>query len=242
MKYFDAFLDFVGRNKKFITVILAVILIFLVYDTGCTGKYKSEIKELEKEIAVVQDQFEEVVAEKERFKDSSLVYEVEAEHAGQEAAAFKAKAEKERKAKEAALAALRNLPKDVIDTFFIIRYAAIPKSDIGLEIDKNVGNEIIVELVEKDHLVGELATSKQENGALTNQVGSLQNSLMFSKAALIQADSAIALKSKQFEMQQQISEYLKKDLKASQKKAFWNKFKGLGVGIAAGITAGLLIK
>ena len=43
-------------------------------------------------------------------------------------------------------------------------------------------------------------------------------------------------------MQQQISEYLKKDLKASQKKAFWNKFKGLGVGIAAGITAGLLIK
>ena len=196
MKYFDAFLDFVGRNKKFITVILAVILIFLVYDTGCTGKYKSEIKELEKEIAVVQDQFEEVVAEKERFKDSSLVYEVEAEHAGQEAAAFKAKAEKERKAKEAALAALRNLPKDVIDTFFIIRYAAIPKSDIGLEIDKNVGNEIIVELVEKDHLVGDLATSNQENGALTNQVGSLQNSLMFSKAALVQADSAIALKSK----------------------------------------------
>ena len=30
MKYFDAFLDFVGRNKKFITVILAVILISLV--------------------------------------------------------------------------------------------------------------------------------------------------------------------------------------------------------------------
>ena len=52
MKYFDAFLDFVGRNKKFITVILAVILIFLVYDTGCTGKYKSEIKELEESAGV----------------------------------------------------------------------------------------------------------------------------------------------------------------------------------------------
>ncbi len=242
MKYFDAFLDFVGRNKKFITVILAVILIFLVYDTGCTGKYKKEIKELEKEITVVQDQFEEAVAEKERFKDSSLVYEVEAEQAGKEAAIFKARAEKERKAKEEALAALRNLPKEVIDTFFVKRYDTVPKIGVDLALDQNVGNAVVIELVEKDHLVGELATSKQENGALTTQVNSLQNSLIFSKAALTQADSAIALKSKQFEMQQQISEYLKKDLKASQKKAFWNKFKGLGVGIAAGITAGLLIK
>jgi len=242
MKYLDNFLDFVGRNKTPITVILGFILIFLVYNTGCNGKYKKEIKALEKEIAIVQDQFDEAVNEKERLRDSSIAYENAANEFAHQADAFKAKAEKERKAKEAALAALRNLPKDVIDTFFITRYAAVPKSEIGLEIDKNVGNEIVIELTEKDHLVGELATSKQENSALTNQVGSLEKSLLFSKAALINADSAIALKSRQFEMSQQINEYLKKDLKASQKKAFWNKWKGVGVGIAAGVTAGLLLK
>jgi len=242
MKYLDSFLDFVGRNKTPITVILGFILIFLVYNTGCNGKYKKEIKALEKEIEIVQDQFEEAVAEKERFKDSSLVYEVEAEQANQEVAIFKAKAEKERKAKEEALAALRNAPKDVIDTFFVNRYINVPKSSVGLEIDQNVGNEVMIELVEKDHLVNELATAEHTNNALTSQVGSLEKSLLFSKAALTSADSAIALKSKQFELSQQVNDYLKKDLKASQKKAFWNKWKGVGVGIAAGVTAGLLLK
>jgi hypothetical protein len=242
MKYFDAFLDFVGRNKTPITVVLCFILLFLIRDTGCSIKYKKEVQLLEKEIAVVQDQFEEVVAEKERFKDSSELYEGIAEQSGILVDALKIKAEQQRKAKEEALAALRNLPKEVIDTFFVKRYDTVPKIGIDLALDQNVGNAIVIELVGKDHLVGELATSKQENGALTNQVGALQNSLIFSKAALVQADSAIALKSRQFEMQQQISEYLKQDLKASQKKAFWNKFKGVGVGIAAGTVLGLLVK
>ena len=102
----------------------------------------------------------------------------------------------------------------------------------GLELDKNVGNEIIVELVEKDHLVGELATAENLSNTLGVQVKSLESSLMFSKAALSQADSAIALKSKQFEMQQQVSDLLKQDLKTAKNKAFWNKWKGAGVGIA----------
>lgn len=242
MKYFDAFLDFVGRNKTPITVVLCFILLFLVYDTGCSGKYKKEVKALEKEIAIVQDQFEEAVNEKERYKDSSELYEQVAEQSEVLVEALKIKAEQQRKAKEAALAALQNLPKEVIDTFFVKRYDTVPKIGVDLALDQNVGNAVVIELVEKDHLVGELATSKQENSELTNKVGALQTSLMFSKAALVNADSAIALKSKQFEMQQQISEYLKKDLKATQKKAFWNKFKGLGVGIAAGTVLGLLVK
>ena len=192
--------EFSSRNKKLLIIVILLLLAFIGYNSLNTTYHKKEIKALEQEIAVVQDQFAEAVAEKERFKDSSLAYEAEAEQAGEKAAAFRAKAEKERKEKEAALAALHNLPKDVIDTFFIKRYNAIPKSDIGLEIDKNVGNEIVIELTEKDHLVGELATAKQENGALTNQVGSLQTSLGFSKIALSRADSAIALKSKQFEI------------------------------------------
>ena len=234
--------DFAKENRKTIWLALLLLLGFFIYGSFTNNYHKAEIKELEKEIAVVQDQFEEAVNEKERFRDSSMAYELLAEQAGDEADAFKAKAAKERKAKEEALATLRNLPKDVIDTFFINRYANITKSDVGLELDKNVGNEIIVELVEKDHLVGELSTAEHLSNTLGVQVKSLESSLVFSKAALVSADSAIALKSKQFEMQQQVSDLLKKDLKTAKKKAFLNNFKGAGVGIAAGVLVGLLVK
>ena len=234
--------DFAKENRKTIWLALLLLLGFFIYGSFSNSYHKAEIKELEKEIAVVQDQFEEAFNEKERFRDSSIAYELLAEQAGDEADAFKAKAAKERKAKEEALAALRNLPKDVIDTFFINRYANVAKSNVGLEIDQNVGNEVIIELVEKDHLVGELATAENLSNTLTTQVKSLENSLMFSKAALSRADSAIALKSKQFDLSQQVNEYLKKDLKTAKNKAFWNKFKGAGVGVAAGVVVGLLVK
>ena len=234
--------DFAKENRKTIWLALLLLLGFFIYGSFSNSYHKAEIKELEKEIAVVQDQFEEAFNEKERFRDSSIAYELLAEQAGDEADAFKAKATKERKAKEEALAALRNLPKDVIDTFFINRYANVAKSNVGLEIDQNVGNEVIIELVEKDHLVGELATAENLSNTLTTQVKSLENSLMFSKAALSRADSAIALKSKQFDLSQQVNEYLKKDLKTAKNKAFWNKFKGAGVGVAAGVVVGLLVK
>ena len=234
--------DFAKENRKTIWLALLLLLGFFIYGSFSNSYHKAEIKELEKEIAVVQDQFEEAFNEKERFRDSSIAYELLAEQAGDEADAFKAKATKERKAKEEALAALRNLPKDVIDTFFINRYANVAKSNVGLEIDQNVGNEVIIEVVEKDHLVGELATAENLSNTLTTQVKSLENSLMFSKAALSRADSAIALKSKQFDLSQQVNEYLKKDLKTAKNKAFWNKFKGAGVGVAAGVVVGLLVK
>lgn len=233
---------FISRNKKLILLVLLLLLGFIIYNSIGNGYHKKEIKALEKEIAIVQDQFEEAVAEKERYKDSSELYESVAETNGIMVDALKAKAEEQRKEKEKALAALRNLPKDVIDTFFSNRYANVTKSDIGLEIDKNVGNEIIVELVEKDHLVGELATAENVSNTLTTQVKSLQSSLMFSKAALVQADSAIALKTKQFDLSQQVNDMLKKDLKTAKKKAFWNQFKGAGAGIAAGLVVGLLAK
>jgi hypothetical protein len=234
--------DVIKRNKKLLLIVLLLLLGFFVFNSINTGYHKKEIKSLEKEIAIVQDQFEEAVAEKERFRDSSIAFEFIAEQAGDQADAFKAKAEKERKAKEAALAALRNAPKDVIDTFFVNRYINVAKSNVGLEIDQNVGNEVMIELVEKDHLVGELATAEHTNNALTTQVGALEKSLMFSKAALTSADSAIAFRSKQFELSQQVNDLLKKDLKTAKKKAFLNQFKGAGVGIAAGVVVGLLVK
>lgn len=231
---------FKNDNIKLLLVAALFILAFLLYGTFTNDYHKKEIKALEKEINAIQGKFNAAVVEKERLKDSSKVYEKLAEEAGEEADKFRQKAAKEKKDKEAALAALRNLPKDVIDTFFSKRYAEVPKSDIGLEIDKNVGNAIVVELVEKDHLVGELKTSQDLSNSLTTQVTNLQTSLVFSKSALISADSAIAAKSRQFEMQQQVSKLLTQDLKTAKKKAFWNKIKGTAVGLGVGLAVGIL--
>ena len=233
---------FASENKKTLWLAILLLLGFFIYGSFNNQYHKEEIKALEKEIAVVQNQFEEAVDEKERFKDSSELYESIAERSDIMVEALKAKAEQQRKEKEAALAALQNLPKEVIDTFFVNRYIAVPKSGIDLQLDKNVGNAVVIELVEKDHLVGELATADSTNNTLTTQVGSLEKSLMFSKAALVQADSAIAFRSKQFELSQQVNDLLKKDLKTAKKKAFLNQFKGAAVGIAAGVVVGLLVK
>lgn len=228
------------KNAKLFIIAAVIIAGFLIYGKFESSYHEKEIKALETEIGVVQKKFDAAVEEKERLKDSTEVYENLAEQEGLKADEFRAKAAKEKKDKEAALAALHNLPKDVIDTFFVKRYAAVPKADIGLELDKNVGNAVIIELVEKDHLVGQLKTSENLTNTLSNQVSTLQTSLSFSKSALVSADSAIAARSKQFELQQQVSDLLKQDLKTAKKKAFWNKIKGTTVGLVVGLTVGII--
>jgi len=232
--------EFKNNNKKLLIVAGLIILGFLIYGIFNNSYHAKEIKALETEIGAVQKKFDAAVEEKEKLKDSSLAYETLAEQAGVEAGVFRAKAEREKKAKELALSALNNLPKDLIDTFFVKRYVDVPKSDIGLELDKNVGNAIVIELVEKDHLVGQLATSENLTTTLTTQVSTLQTSLGFSKLALVSADSAIVARSKQFELQQKVSDLLKQDLKTAKKKAFWNKLKGTAVGLAVGFTVGII--
>jgi hypothetical protein len=228
------------KNKKLFIIAAVIIAAFLIYGKFESNYHEKEIKALETEITVVQKKFDSAVIEKERLKDSSLVYENLAEKAGEEADIFRTKAQKEKKAKEDALAALHNLPKEVIDSFFVKRYKDVSKADIDLQLDKNVGNEIVVELVEKDHLVGQLQTSEGLNNTLTTQVNTLQTSLSFSKSALVSADSAISARSKQFELQKNISDLLKEDLKTAKKKAFWNKIKGTAIGIGLGLTVGIL--
>jgi hypothetical protein len=232
--------EFKNNNKKLLLIAALFIVGFLIYGTFSNDYHAKEVKALEKEIGLVQKKFEAAVEEKERFKDSSLIYENLAELEGLKADQFRSKAAKEKKEKEAALASLKNLPKEVIDSFFVKRYAAVTKAEIDLQLDKNVGNAIVVELVEKDHLVGQLATSENLASTLTTQVNTLQSSLSFSKAALVSADSAIVARSKQFEMQQQVSELLKQDLKTAKKKAFWNKIKGTAVGVLVGFTVGII--
>jgi hypothetical protein len=229
-------------NKRLLLIIAGLVLGFIIFNSINTKYHKKEIKVLEQVIEQKEEQFQEVIAEKEKLQDSSNYFEELAYQFDEKVEESKAKAERLRKEKQAILDALRDLPIDVIDSFFVKRYANVTPAYIGLEIDQNVGNEIVVELVEKDHLVQEIAAEKEINDLLTGQVDTLKISLDYSKLALSQADSAIIIKSNQLKVSKDLIDLLNKDLKTAKRKAFWNNFKGVAIGIAAGVTVSILAK
>jgi hypothetical protein len=229
-------------NKKLLLITGGLVLGFVAYNSFNTKYHKKEIQVLEEVIEQKEEQFQEVVAEKEKLQDSSNYFEELAYQFDEKVEESKAKAERLRKEKEAILDALRDLPIDVIDSFFVKRYANVTPAYVGLEIDQNVGNEIVVELVEKDHLVQEIAVEKETNTLLTGQVDTLKISLDYSKLALSKADSAIVIRNDQLKVSKDLIDLLNKDLKTAKRKAFWNNFKGIAVGIAAGVTVGVLAK
>ena len=229
-------------NKKLLLITSGLVLGFVAYNSFNTKYHKKEIQVLEEVIEQKEEQFQEVVAEKEKLQDSSNYFEELAYETDKKVEESKAKAERLRKEKQAILDALRDLPIDVIDSFFVKRYANVTPAYVGLEIDQNVGNEIVVELVEKDHLVQEIAVEKETNTLLTGQVDTLKISLDYSKLALFKADSAIVIRNDQLKVSKDLIDLLNKDLKTAKRKAFWNNFKGIAVGIAAGVTVGVLAK
>jgi hypothetical protein len=229
-------------NKKLLLITLGLILGFIAYNSINTKYHKKEIKVLEQVIEQKEEQFQEVIAEKEKLQDSSNYFEELAYQFDEKVEESKAKAERLRKEKQAILDALRDLPIDVIDSFFVKRYADVIPAYIGLEIDQNVGNEIVVELVEKDHLVQEIAAEKEINDLLIGQVDTLKLSLGYSKLALSQADSAIAIRNDQLKISKDLNDILKKDLKTAKRKAFWNQFKFTIAGAAAGSALIILSK
>lgn len=231
---------FLSENRTSIIILLVLALALYALNSVKNNYHKVEIKALEAQIEKREKDFRKVLEEKIRLQDSSNYYERIAEQAGEEAAFYRGKAEEERKAKEKALRILASIPKEVIDSFFARRYVSVPKSNIVLNIDKNVGNEIVIELVEKDHLERELGLVQQENNALDSQVVSLGSSLRYSKEALLQADSAIVIKVQQLDLSRQSSDLLKKDLDAAKKEAFWNKWRGAGIGVAVGVVLSLI--
>ena len=229
-------------NKRLLLITGGLVLGFIAFNSINTKYHKKEIKVLEQVIEQKEEQFQEVIAEKEKLQDSSNYFEELAYQFDEKVEESKAKAERLRKEKQAILDALRDLPIDVIDSFFVKRYANVTPAYVGLEIDQNVGNEIVVELVEKDHLVQEIAVEKETNSLLTGQVDTLKLSLDYSKLALSKADSAITIRNDQLKVSKDLIDLLNKDLKTAKRKAFWNNFKGIAVGIAAGVTVGILAK
>jgi len=229
-------------NKRLLLITGGLVLGFIAFNSINTKYHKKEIKVLEQVIEQKEEQFQEVIAEKEKLQDSSNYFEELAYQFDEKVEESKAKAERLRKEKQAILDALRDLPIDVIDSFFVKRYADVTPAYVGLEIDQNVGNEIVVELVEKDHLVQEIAAEKEINDLLTGQVDTLKLSLGYSKLALSQADSAIAIRNDQLKISKDLNDILKKDLKTAKRKAFWNQIKFTIAGAAAGSALIILSK
>ena len=240
MKYLNVALSFLIRNKKLLITVAVILLAFLVYNTFNTNYNNKEIKALKDQIAQKEEQFNDVMEEKEKLQDSSEHFEQIALQADHEVLVIKQKAEKLKKEKEAALAALKGISKEDINDFLNKRYAYAPKANIDLELDKNVGNEIVKELTEKDFLVSEVENVTGQNKVLTGQVDTLKLSLNFSKQTIVKADSAIKIRTQQLRISQDLTQLLEKDLKTAKRKAFWGQVKGLGIGIATGIVIGVV--
>ena len=235
-------LNIIKKNKTPLLIIAAILLAFILYNNTNTEYHKKEIKVLKHQIEEKEEQFQEVIAEKERLQDSSEFYEVAAYKADAAVIQIKIKAEKLRKEKEEALAALNNLPKDVIDSFFVKRYVHVEKIGVDLALDQNVGNEVVKELTEKDFLVTEVIIEKDQNKLLNGQVDTLKIALNFNKSALNKADSAIKIRNQQLQISKDLVSILENDLKTAKKKAFWGRIKGVGIGVAAGIVIGVIAK
>ena len=235
-------LNIIKKNKTPLLIIAAILLAFILYNNTNTEYHKKEIKVLKHQIEEKEEQFQEVIAEKERLQDSSEFYEVAAYKADAAVIQIKIKAEKLRKEKEEALAALNNLPKDVIDSFFVKRYVHVEKIGVDLALDQNVGNEVVKELTEKDFLVTEVIIEKDQNKLLNGQVDTLKVALNFNKSALNRADSAIKIRNQQLQISKDLVSILENDLKTAKKKAFWGRIKGVGIGVAAGIVIGVIAK
>lgn len=233
--------NFLLRNKELILIVLILLLGFYTINNLRVNYHRKQVEVLEARVKAREKDFQKVIEEKVRLQDSSIYYEQVAREAGNEAQRFKAQAEKFKKEKDKALKALDNITKKAIDSFLAERYRDVPKSDTTLNIDKNVGSKIAVELLEKDYLVLELDSRHRQTAALDSQVFSLNTSLVYSKAALVQADSAITVKTEQLNLTAEANGLLKEDLKVAKRKNFWNKWKAGGVGIAVGILLTVLL-
>jgi hypothetical protein len=238
MKYQNVIL----KNRKLIAIIAIVILLYIVYLANIfTANYNNkEIKALKVQIEQKEKQFKEVTEEKQKLQDSSARYEQAALKADQKVTEIKQQVITLQKEKAAVMSTLNNLPKEVIDSFFRKRYIKVEKVGVTISLYKNIGNEVVKELTEKDFLASELDLTNNQNKVLTGQVDTLKISLNFSKQALIKADTAINVRTQQFQLSQNINQLLKKDLKKAKHKAFWGNIKGTVIGAVAGIVFGKL--
>ena len=81
-------------NKRLLLIIAGLVLGFIIFNSINTKYHKKEIKVLEQVIEQKEEQFQEVIAEKEKLQDSSNYFEELAYQFDEKVEESKAKAEK----------------------------------------------------------------------------------------------------------------------------------------------------
>jgi len=229
------------KNVVFL-IIIAVIIYFIYNYPNINYNSSRELDSLKNQIALKEILFQNAIKDKEKLQDSSNYFEQVALQYDSKVDQIKYKVNILTQEKNSALNALNNLPKATVDSFLIKRYAHITKHGTNIIIDKNVGNEIAKEVIEKDFLHNEVNLLNTKSSLLTNQVDTLKTSLSYSKQALVKADTALKIKSQQLAVSKDLNSKLEKDLKVAKRKAYWSTIKGTLVGFTLGVAVGVFAK
>ena len=119
-------------NKNVLIAIAIVLIGSVIYNSFNTTYHAKEIDALKDSIALKEKEVQVVLGEKEKYQDSSAHFEQVALQYDHKLVEVKHKVEVLKQQKAEALHALNDIPKDVIDSFFVKRYAHVQKVDVDL--------------------------------------------------------------------------------------------------------------
>lgn len=234
-------IEFFKRNRNVLIAITICLAAFITYNSFNIKYHRKEVKNLTEQIIEKQKLIDKIEIEKKTFQDSAIFFKNKALLSDKKINELNFKIVIVGKERDAALKQLENMSGEGINSFLVERYVEVPKSGIDLQVDKNVGNKIVRELVEKDYLVEEIGLTKQSNSLLIGQVDTLKKSINYFEQSLSKAEEEIKLYIEQFETSEEINKLLKQDLKKAKRKVFWSSVESAVVGIGAGIAIGVLL-
>ena len=234
-------IEFFKRNRNILIAITICLAAFITYNSFNVKYHRKEIKDLTEQITEKQKLIDKIEIEKKTFQDSAIFFKNKALLSDKKINELNFKIVIVGKERDAALKQLENMSGEGINSFLVKRYVEVPKSGIDLQVDKNVGNKIVRELVEKDYLVEEIGLTKQSNSLLIGQVDTLKKSINYFEQSLSKAEEEIKLYIEQFQTSDDINKILKQDLKKAKRKVFWSSVESAVVGIGAGIAIGVLL-
>ena len=234
-------IGFLKTNKNVLIAITICLAAFITFNTFSVQYHRKEIKALTTQMADKQKLIDKTIAEKKIFQDSALWFKNRALLSDKKIADLNIKIIIVAKERDAAIKQLENMSSEGINSFIAKRYYEVPKSGIDLQVDKNVGNKIVIELVEKDYLTEEVGLVKQSNILLSGQVDTLKTSIGYFEQSLAKADSALAMQIQQLQTSEDINKLLKQDLKKAKRKVFWGAVESAAVGVGTGILIGVLL-
>lgn len=234
-------IGFLKTNKNVLIAITICLAAFITFNTFSVQYHRKDIKALTEQMAQDKKITDKLIAEKKILQDSAIYFKNRALLSDKKIADLNVKIIIVGKERDAAIKQLENMSSEGINSFIAKRYVEVPKSGIDLQVDKNVGNKIVIELVEKDYLGEEVGLVKQSNIILSGQVDTLKTSISYFEQSLAKADSAINMQIQQLQTSEDINKMLKQDLRKAKRKVFWGAVESAAVGVGTGILIGVFL-